>query len=502
MRRYVPAVRPGLEMRGLKRCGEGTVPDHELGRGSKGRGVRGRRSSRAREGCMKSFTCLLQRMLRRLGEAPIAAWFVALFAGLTVCFLAMVPLPRVDNHLLGSDGGYYYAYMRSFWLDHDVSIGNDVDLYNSRMGSDNPNRLRVLYDRSIGPGVLWSPFFLVARGFTLLLSAAGVPIATDGFSYLEEAAVCIGSIFYAVLGLYALSVTLSRYVPARTAAASVFLMLGSTFALYYVVIEPSMGHALELFTVSAFVWSILGRESDTARAWAVAGMLGGLMVLVRWQNGVFLMLVPYGVMRAGKPCSRMVVGAVVAGIAFLATSAIQGIFWRVVFGKFVTIPQGGSFITPFETHFLDVLFSTRHGLISWHPVFAVAAVGMFLVRPRGMAATLSLLVVLQLYVCSIVSEWWCADAFGMRRMTGTIPFLTFGTAFLLDRVTASGPRRRVVAGCIGIVLTIWNLLFMAQYRLGAIPPGDALTLRQMTTGKLEVFAKGYEYFRRVVRPGR
>jgi hypothetical protein len=38
-------------------------------------------------------------------------------------------------------------------------------------------------------------------------------------------------------------------------------------------------------------------------------------------------------------------------------------------------------------------------------------------------------------------------------------------------------------------------LFMAQYRLGAIPHGEAPTWRQMTTEKVKVFAKGCEYFK-------
>lgn len=424
-----------------------------------------------------------------------ASWFVVLFMVLSVLYFVMIPLPRADGHLIGSDGGYYFSYMRSFWIDHDFDIHNDVVLYNARMTLDNPNRMRVLYDRSIGPSLLWSPFFLFARALVLSLSACGFSIATDGFSYLEEAAVCLGSILYVVLGLYALFVTVSRYVPRRISLASVFLMFMSTFAFYYALFEPSMGHALELGTVSFFLWAILGRdEMNTARAWMLVGIVGGLMTLVRWQNVVFLILVPYGMIRSGQSFSRMLSGTTTCGIVFLAVTAVQGVFWNVVFGKVFTIPQGESFMTPGATHFREVLFSTRHGLISWHPVFIFAALGMIFVRPRGTAAVLSLLVLLQLYVCSIVSEWWCADSFGMRRMTGTIPMLTFGLAFLLNRASAFSSGKRLVVASVAVALVLWNLLFMAQYRLGMISPGSALTFRQMTTEKLQVFEKGYKYF--------
>ncbi len=36
------------------------------------------------------------------------------------------------------------------------------------------------------------------------------------------------------------------------------------------------------------------------------------------------------------------------------------------------------------------------------------------------------------------------------------------------------------------LLVIWNALSLAQYRLGLVPMGEALTWRQMTIGRIEV----------------
>ncbi len=436
----------------------------------------------------------------RFGGEGGPSWFRGLFAGLAAVYVAMIPLPRVDNHLLGSDGGHYYCYMRSFWLDGDVQIGNDIALYNARISHGSAHRLAASYDRSIGPAVLWSPFFLVAHALTVLLSAVGVPVATDGFSYLEEAAVCIASIFYAVAGLLAVSATVSRHVPGGSALTGVLFMFLSTFAVYYALFEPSMGHSVEFFTVCVFVWSILGRGSRTTGAWILVGLAGGLMTLVRWQNLVFALLVPYGLARVEPPVSRAVIRGGAAGIAWLAVASIQCMFWHDVFGKVLTIPQGPGFLAPAAPQVLDVLFSTRHGLVSWHPAFAVAAAGMLMVRPRGLALVLSLAVLAQVYICSMVIEWWCGDSFGMRRMTGTIPLLTFGAAFLIERAGRLGRAGRRIAACVGVAMVAWNFLFMAQYRLGMIPPGDALSLSEMTTGKLRVFTHGIEHVRQRMEP--
>ena len=72
-------------------------------------------------------------------------------------------------------------------------------------------------------------------------------------------------------------------------------------------------------------------------------------------------------------------------------------------------------------------------------------------------------------------------------MTGTIPFFAFGIASIATRLNGRSSRRRYVFGCIALVLIAWNVLFMAQYRLGLIPAGEALTLREMTIGKGDVF---------------
>lgn len=444
---------------------------------------------------------LIQKGFHKLQALQPLTWIVALFLTMSLCFIALIPLPRADNHLIGSDGGYYYSYMRSFWVDHDVDITNDVVLYNSRMAADNPNHLRVLYDRSIGPSLLWSPFFLVARATTLLLHRSGLSIATDGYSYLEEASICISSILYVCLGMYLLFLTLSRYTDKQSSLAGILAMFALTFAIYYTVLEPSMGHAVELFSVSAFLWAILGRRTETLLAWAMVGLTAGIMVVVRWQNGVFLLLVLYGLFQGGCNVRKLVARGLATAGSMLPIIAIQSLFWYGSFDKAITIPQGNHFITPLAPHLYEVLFSTRHGLVSWHPVFAVAMVGMCFVRPIRIGILLSLLVLLQLYVCSIVTEWWCADSFGMRRMTGTIPMLSFGFAFLLSRSKRAETYKRWALYAAVLGLLVWNVFFMAQYRLGIIPSGDALSIREMTWGKLDVVAKGYGYLKRYTTSG-
>ena len=57
-----------------------------------------------------------------------------MFASGLIClliFIATIPLPRVDNHLVGSDGIKYYAILRSFVLDQDFDFSNDFPLFDA-----------------------------------------------------------------------------------------------------------------------------------------------------------------------------------------------------------------------------------------------------------------------------------------------------------------------------------------------------------------------------------
>ena len=42
-----------------------------------------------------------------------------------LAFMATVPVPRSDSMLIGSNGLYYYAYVRSMVMDRDLDFANE-----------------------------------------------------------------------------------------------------------------------------------------------------------------------------------------------------------------------------------------------------------------------------------------------------------------------------------------------------------------------------------------
>lgn len=364
---------------------------------------------------------------------------LVLLSGLAMAlvFLASVPLPRVDGHILGSDGFYYFIQLRSLVMDGDLNFFNDCQL----LGINTLRATATGHMHSpwpVGAALLWAPFFLLAHGLSLLL---GLP--TDGLGPLHQALVCLGGILYATAG------SLFAFLAARRAAASVhardatLFLLWASPAAYYIMVEPSMSHALSLFTQGLALWLLTrSRPDDPARSFIWLGLATGLATLVRFQDGLIafppLALLAWRVRRGELPLAGALTRALLFGLTLLLTLTPQFVFWDIVYGSPLLIPHGEGFLHWLGPRPLATLFSPRHGLLLWHPVFLVALAGLPLLwrRDRGLALAAGFVFLAQLYVNSAVDQWWADASFGHRRFVSVLPWLTPALATLLERARA------------------------------------------------------------------
>jgi len=171
-----------------------------------------------------------------------------------------------------------------------------------------------------------------------------------------------------------------------------------------------------------------------------------------------------------------------SGALILVVFSPQLLMWKTLYGSFLTIPQGTGFFNWSSPHVLATLFSTRHGLISWHPIFLLGLLGLVPLWKEHREVALVILFVFagELYVNSAVSNWWADDAFGGRRFVSLIPFLTVPLTVVLTRM-----RRRLVAAVLA-ALVLWNGLSLIQYRLRFVSMSEPLTIREMTVDRLLV----------------
>ena len=414
-------------------------------------------------------------------------FFAVALLSMILTFFILIPYPREDGHLISSDGAFYYSYMRSLVIDGDVDLDNDIALYNSRMPAEYEHRLgmNAAYVFSVGPAMLNAPFFLTARLMVISIDALGGDIPTDGYSWIEEAAFCLGNVIYAMIGMYLLFRVLQKFYSFRAALYAVMFSIYGTSAVAYLYLETWMSHAPELFGIAVFL-SLLHQPKSGSRHAFLIGAALGLAFLIRWQNALWgiMLLIPIHEYLRKDNARQAVLFSALAAAGFLVLAFPQFLFWNVTSGSWITVPQGEHFIGLEHFGIPEVLFSSRSGLLLWTPVTAFAIYGWMRMHHRMYAIAFSSLLVLQLIAVGFVLDWWAGNAFGARRLVGMVPAFSFGLAALIEHSFHAKYHRLLLS--LLTVCTGWTLAFFLQYGLNLIPRDAYLSFDQVVIQKIRL----------------
>ena len=387
---------------------------------------------------------------------------------------------------IGGDGIGYYSYLRSIVMDGDLRFGNEFEKLNgAKFGFLLPaNRTAMGYwsnPFSIGPAILWSPFFLLAFAISWLANSLGAHLPLDGYSPLFVLFTAAGTKIYGFLGLWFIYRGLRLFYKRSISFLSTVLILIATPVAFYLPFEPFMSHMHSLFSISAMVYyllSNLGRRIRTTRVWIILGGLTGLIGLSRWQDLTFAFIpLTFLFLNQSALVNDKVAGlkksAYLAGIYLLSLFAVvlpQLLVFKILYGFWVGVPQGNGFVTLTPTHLWDILFSPFHGLFQWHPILFISLIGLIwgsMKRQRLMAALL-IAFLIQWFFNASLPQWWAGDSFGMRRLINcTLPF-AFGLAFLIGMPGRKEMSGKVLVGLCGC-LSIINLLAIKGYITGLVP---------------------------------
>jgi hypothetical protein len=253
------------------------------------------------------------------------------------------------------------------------------------------------------------------------------------------------------------------------------------------VFEPSMSHAPAMASVAAFLLFTHRGIRGGERSFALAGALGGLVALIRWQNVVFLPVALLTTVRAnGWPRWREVAAA--AG-AFLVVFLPQAIYWKLLYGSFLLVPQGGGYLDWSAPELMAVLFSSRHGLLSWAPLLWLALLGWpaFVKRNRPLAWGLTFSMLAAWYVNASVFDWWAGASYGSRRFDGALPGLALGLGMTLSWLVPRIRKHPLASLAVGLVpFVVWNATLMGVYFAGAIPPDGPASFRRAVADGIDL----------------
>jgi hypothetical protein len=402
---------------------------------------------------------------------------------LAAAALVLASLSGVTTRIYASDEVQYFAFLRSLAFDDDLSFQNEYEHFHNAGAGGAGFHDTFLAERftaagrrinfgTIGPALLWAPFYAVGHVWAGL---TGAP--QDGYSHPYIAAVAYGSAIYGWLALW-LAIDLTRRIlgpspctsPQRGWLAPVLLL--GTPLVFYMYVAPPFSHACATFAVTLCLW-VWWRVRDRWSPGGVIllGLAGGLMGTMRDQTVLFLipMALDYVRWAAAQPraiaLGRAAMGTVATLVGYaphlLASWAINGYL-----GPHESVGNKMSWSSP---HALDVLVSVRHGWFLWTPLAALAVAGLVRLALgharsdrsdlRWIGGCLLLMLALQVYINGAVESWTVAGAFGQRRFVEITPILAIGLAALQPLGVVA---RRLMG--LGLALCVWwNLGLLLQF---------------------------------------
>jgi hypothetical protein len=447
------------------------------------------------------------RLSRRRGTG-LGAWIRAYpdVAALSVVLLYALGVQLADTHGITTDGVTYFTQLRSLVFDRDLDVAREYAYLNQ------PPRANHVVP--VGPLLIWSPLYLTVAAVDTIGRAAGLwstpadPVAVGlGLPYVRAA--LLSSFAIGATGLVAILLFLrTRFSPLVAFLATV-LVFAATPLYWYMVYEPSMTHAasfgfVALFIVFASRWctpdpstgsgSPRAKSRGDSRQSLILGTLLGLAFLARSQEALFAIYPGLLVLTAaGVPGHDRVRTAVrLAGWALLGALPwilLQLLHSYVLFSRYEyqLLGQGGYF-NPWQSRWIDTLFSSWHGFLSWAPVAYVAVIGTvaYLRRDWRWAASGFLILFLTAWVNGATLDWSGGWSFGGRRFTSALVMLAPGLALLIEWTL----RRPLVAVAPLVVAALWwNHLLMVQYTAGMLPKDEPVAFGRIVRQQAELHTR-------------
>ncbi len=451
--------------------------------------------------------------------------FVAVLVAGTACFGVVIHL--TPGYLFRNDGTGYFLLAQSMVLDLDTEVTDDYLALDARVPPESPamsglrvwrepNPERVVLPWPIGSGLVMAPFYAAGYGLERVVAVIAGREA-DPYGLLPQVFYGLGSLFYGWLGFWATFLCCRRLVSSRLAmiAAAAAMLAGP--AVFYIFFNPTMAHASSLGLAALFValWS-RGWEEVAAsyRLAAGLGLLLGLLIIVRYQNAVFGLLLLgllwrlsrraslKAALRAGAVASVVCLVPLLVQVAHLAAVEGGSEDWRS--GEVLIL--GRNPIDLSSPFLFEALFSCRHGAVYWSPVVGLSGFGLLWVAGRvGWARMLFIVLLVDVYLIGclrgppqlmeslaappspVETHWSGGHAFGMRYLTECAPLLALGLAILL-RQAGTGFRRKALVAILSL-LVAWNGLLLLAYGSGEISRVGCVTYPEMASGAMRALGR-------------
>ncbi len=429
-----------------------------------------------------------------LGRVPAAVLCVAAIA-LAVMYCGndnVDPAPKTNYHRLiaAGDGHMHFLITRSIVFDRDLDFDNDL----ARFG-DPWNQPRTITGKKnvmqqIGPSLIWAPILALAHGAALVGNAFGAGIEINGgYSLFHQRILFASSVVFAWLAI-GFGIACARRLGAGAWAATwagVAVLFGTTLT-YYATYMPSYAHAMDAAACAIFLarWTLTLGELRWRR-YVELGVWLGVATMVRVQDlGFGVVLALELVLLAWRSRDPRVLARGALSLAIALVMFVPQLYvWNEFYGSWLTTPQGPGQMRYGHPMVMELLFSSRNGWLSSHPIAYLGVIGLAVGAIAGkrlgphvrlVCGALLAAVAIQVYVNSVTYEWWSGASFGQRRMaSSTLPNLV-GVALLLHACSRLARRwapklpqlaRQAIAVVLLGYLVTWNIVVVRKLKHGA-----------------------------------
>jgi len=427
--------------------------------------------------------------------------FIRMDKGLLLLIIIfLISIPSITARIYSADEIQYFVYLRSAWMDGDLNFENEYQHFVGKNPEAYQDFVKAFLIRRtatgrppnfapIGCSILWSPFFSCAHLYVKIRNALGANIPVDGYSKSYIRAVTFGSALLGFIGIMLIYLLCRRYFAAFDSSWALLTAWLASSLFFYMYIKPPMSHSSSFFIVSLFIFLWLrGYGKRSFKGWLILGIAGGLMYLVREQNGLFLIL---PLIEAGEAyianlkrkewqsAGKLLGHHLIFALIFLLILIPQFLTYKVLNGSYHPADFVTGHLNLFSPDFFSFLFSSYHGFFSWTPIALLGVIGLIFLYKRDKKLTIifAAAFLLQLYISASYSTWWAGASYGARRMINTIPILAVGLAALSDRLR---PKIKAVSlAVIGLIFIIWNFFFIIQYASGMVPREAPISFKKM-----------------------
>lgn len=356
-----------------------------------------------------------------------AKWFLIIAA---IYLLGYVAHALILQKTVYGDGIYYFSWLRSAVVDHDINFTNEYRQFGvNAYGNKHP----------IGAPLFWLSWYAQAH--------AG--LRGTGYELQYQLLVGFISVLASISGLILLFRLLTRNFSRSAALLAVLSIAGATNLLFYGSVDPINSHAISFFAATVFLSFLFSKNVSPF----LTGCALGFCALVRPQDAVL------GLLAFSKYSKTFILGA-------LITFFPQIFAWYALYGSPWISPylSGGESFTWWSPHFINVLFSPTNGLFLWTPITLLATFGFLFWKDARRVWFLALFGV-EVAIVGSWSIWWQGASYSGRMLVSTLPVLAFGLTAVYTKLATRGLRTKQVLLAIIYPLSIINILLIIRFLL-------------------------------------